>query len=213
MLLGLGSVPLPILDDEVDRFIARLFHIEKEVQELNARTTDDKTVFEFKKRVLDRLVLKAPPVATELAAMNIADVEFRYREHVAEILTRGEWANDPERELAEVVLQLLYRQAIAKTKADASELAHCEENLRDVYAWTRVRTTCWHVYVRRLAPLAVGAMFALGIGLVMGPSVPLRTGVNGATLRSVTFQVAHSAIDLARSTRDVARQLRSTVAG
>ena len=70
---------------------------------------------EFKKRFLDRLVLKTPPAAQELAAMNIADVEFRYRERVAEILPRGEWANDPERELAEVALQLLDRQAAAKT--------------------------------------------------------------------------------------------------
>ena len=37
----------------VDSFIARMFHIEKEVQELNRRTTDDKTVFEFKRRFLD----------------------------------------------------------------------------------------------------------------------------------------------------------------
>ncbi len=69
--------------------------------------------------------------------MNIADVEFRYRERVAEILTRGEWANDPERELAEVALQLLDRQAAAKTGADAAEPARCDERLRDVAAWAR----------------------------------------------------------------------------
>ena len=77
-----------------------------------------------------------------------------------------------------------------------------------VYAWTRVRTTRWHVYLRPLAPLAIGAMFVLGVGLALRPSVPLRSSVSGATLRGVTSQVAHSAIDLARSTRDVARQLR-----
>ena len=71
---------------------------------------------EFKKRFLDRLVLKAPPDPQELAAMNIADVEFRYRERVAEILPRGEWANDPERELAEVALRLLDRQAPQKQR-------------------------------------------------------------------------------------------------
>jgi NADPH-dependent glutamate synthase beta subunit-like oxidoreductase/NAD(P)H-flavin reductase len=122
----------------LDRFIARLFHIEKEVNELNRRTSDDSTVFEFKKRFLDRLVLKSPPAAPELAAMNIADVEFRYRERVAEILPRGEWANDPERELAEVVLQLLDRQATAKTRGDATELARWDALLRDVTAWARV---------------------------------------------------------------------------
>jgi NADPH-dependent glutamate synthase beta subunit-like oxidoreductase/NAD(P)H-flavin reductase len=121
----------------LDRFIARVFHIEKEVNVLNRRTADDRTVYEFKKRFLDRLVLKTPPAPQELAAMNIADVEFRYRERVAEILTRGEWANDPERELAEVVLKLLDRQATAKTLEDAKDSARCEELLCDVSAWTR----------------------------------------------------------------------------
>src|ERR1700722_19501651 len=75
----------------LDRFIARLFHIEREVNDLNRRTADDGTVFEFKKRFLDRLILKTPPAPREMAAMNIADVEFRYRERVAEILTHGQW--------------------------------------------------------------------------------------------------------------------------
>jgi NADPH-dependent glutamate synthase beta subunit-like oxidoreductase/NAD(P)H-flavin reductase len=121
----------------LDSFIARIFHIEKEVNHLNRRTADDGRVFEFKKRFLDRLVLKAPVAAQELAAMNIADVEFRYRERVAEILGRGEWANDPERELAEVALRLLDRQAGAKTSSDAAESAHCESRLRDVFSWAQ----------------------------------------------------------------------------
>ena len=83
-------------------------------------------------------MLKSPPELQELAAMNIADVEFRYRERVAEILTRGEWANDPERELAEVALKLLDRQAAAKNGGDAAESARCEECLRDVSTWARV---------------------------------------------------------------------------
>jgi len=63
--------------------------------------------------------------------MNIAEVEFRYRERVAEILIRGEWANDPERELAEVVIQLLDRQATAKKKQ--------RERLR---SWHKARSAC-----------------------------------------------------------------------
>ena len=122
----------------LDAFIARMFHIETEVNALNRRSTDDRTVYEFKRRFLDRLVLKSPPPVDELAAMNIADVEFRYRERVAAILTRGEWANDPEREMAEVVVTLLDRQAKAKTAGDAAESARCEESLRDVLAWARV---------------------------------------------------------------------------
>jgi NADPH-dependent glutamate synthase beta subunit-like oxidoreductase/NAD(P)H-flavin reductase len=138
---GEGQEDTQLLIDvarQLDRFIARLFHIEKEVYNLNRCTTDDRTVYEFKKRFLDRLVLKMPPAAEELSAMNIADVEFRYRERVAEILTPGQWANDPERELAEVVVRLLDRQATAKTSGDATESARCEELLRDVLAWARV---------------------------------------------------------------------------
>src|SRR6476620_5148064 len=45
----------------LDSFIARLFKIEKEVHQLNRRTTDDRAVCEFKKRFLDRHVLKTPP--------------------------------------------------------------------------------------------------------------------------------------------------------
>jgi NADPH-dependent glutamate synthase beta subunit-like oxidoreductase/NAD(P)H-flavin reductase len=121
----------------LDAFIGRMFHIEREVHELNRRSTDDRTVYDFKKRFLDRLVLKSAPAAAELAAMNIADVEFRYRERVAAILTHGEWANDPERELAEVVITLLDRQARAKTTGDAAESTRCEEALRDAFAWAR----------------------------------------------------------------------------
>src|SRR5206468_2236328 len=122
----------------LDRFLGRVFQIEKDVEALNRRTTADRTVYEFKKRFLDRVVLKSPPRPEELAAVNIADIEFRYRERVAEILTRGEWANDPERELAEVVLELLDRQATAKTSGDSGQSARCDEMLRDVSAWARV---------------------------------------------------------------------------
>jgi NADPH-dependent glutamate synthase beta subunit-like oxidoreductase/NAD(P)H-flavin reductase len=122
----------------LDRFIARVFHIEKEVHELNYRTSDDAAVYEFKKRFLDRVVLKSPLSPQELAAVNIADVEFRYRERVAEILTGGEWCNDPERELAEVTLKLLDRQATAKARGETDELVRFERQLRDVSAWARV---------------------------------------------------------------------------
>jgi NADPH-dependent glutamate synthase beta subunit-like oxidoreductase/NAD(P)H-flavin reductase len=122
----------------LDSFIARLFHIEKEVRALNRRTTDDGTVCEFKKRFLDRLVLKTPPQPQEMSAVNSADVEFRYRERVAEILPRGEWANDPEREMAEVVLQLLSRQASATARSETSELERAQQALRDVAAWARI---------------------------------------------------------------------------
>src|SRR5262249_15943703 len=118
---GEGEEDTTLLIDvarHLDRFLGRVFQIEKDVDALNRRTADDRTVYEVKKRFLDRLVLKSPPSPQELADVNIADIEFRYRERVAEILTRGEWANDPERELAEVVLELLDRQASARTSGE-----------------------------------------------------------------------------------------------
>src|ERR1700722_16268548 len=138
---GEGKEDTQLLIDvarHLDRFIARVVDIDEEVHELNRRTADARTVYDFKKRFLDRQVLKTPPAPQELAAMNIADVEFRYRESVAEILTHGEWANDPERELAEVVLKLFDHQATAKTRGDAMEWARCDQRLRDVSALGRV---------------------------------------------------------------------------
>src|SRR4029079_11209909 len=61
----------------LDCFIARLFHIEAEANALNRRTAGDGAVCEFKKRFLDRVVLKSPLGPEELAATNVADVEFR----------------------------------------------------------------------------------------------------------------------------------------
>jgi VanZ family protein len=60
--------------------------------------------------------------------------------------------------------------------------------------------------LRALAPAVVLVVFALGVGLALRPTFP---SSRGATLRNA----AHTAIDLARTTRDVARQIRSTVLG
>jgi hypothetical protein len=82
-----------------------------------------------------------------------------------------------------------------------------------VYAWSHLRTTRWQVYLRPLAPVALGAVFVVGVGLALLPTVPLPADVNRAALRSMTTDVAHGAIQFARSTRNAARQFRSTVAG
>src|SRR5262249_9756060 len=121
----------------LDRFIGRLFHIETEVAELNRCTADDRAVYDFKKRFLDRVVLKSPAAADELSTVNMPDVEFRYRERVAEVLSRGEWADDPERELAEVAVRLLDRQTAARARGDDAEVARIEAMLGDVSAWAR----------------------------------------------------------------------------
>jgi hypothetical protein len=78
-----------------------------------------------------------------------------------------------------------------------------------LYVWARLRATRWHWRMRALAQLAVGVVFVLSVGLALRPSLPRPTELNGTTLRGA----AHAAMDFARSTRDVARQIRSTVAG
>ena len=82
-----------------------------------------------------------------------------------------------------------------------------------VYAWSRIRTTRWHVYLRPLAPLALGAVFVVGVGFALLPTASLPADANRAVLRSMSADVAHSAVQFARSTRNAARQFRSTVAG
>jgi len=72
-----------------------------------------------------------------------------------------------------------------------------------LYVWHRLKSTQWHVRIRQFAPVAVAAVFILGVGLAVRPSL---TQPTGSTLRN-------AALDFARSTRDVARQIRATVAG
>jgi hypothetical protein len=80
-----------------------------------------------------------------------------------------------------------------------------------LYVWSRLRATRWRIAVRALAPIAVAAVFVLGVGLALHPGVALRSSFNRATLHSMTSQAANGAIDFARSTRAVARQIRSSV--
>jgi hypothetical protein len=53
----------------------------------------------------------------------------------------------------------------------------------------------------------------VSLGLALGPSLSRPADLNRATLRNVTSQVAHSVLDFARSTREVARQVRSAATG
>lgn len=122
----------------LDAFIGKLFHIQTEVDQLNGQMRDDEVVATCKKEFLDRHVLKKHPSADELAASDVADIEFRYREVVAEVLDPRQFTNDPERELAEVVVRQLRRKKQFDAAKHPAELAAIEERLRRIADWVRV---------------------------------------------------------------------------
>jgi NADPH-dependent glutamate synthase beta subunit-like oxidoreductase/NAD(P)H-flavin reductase len=121
----------------MDRFLAKLFHIEPAVNTMNRRTLDDNVVFQCKHDFLDRRVLKPRPAAEELAGMHIAELEFAYREVVAETLPGIDLTADPEREMAEVVMRLLGEQAKAKGTPADERSSKRDQALAKVSAWVR----------------------------------------------------------------------------
>jgi NADPH-dependent glutamate synthase beta subunit-like oxidoreductase/NAD(P)H-flavin reductase len=84
-------------------FIARLFHIQPDYEALRARTLDENRVFDWKKRVLDKRVLRPTPKAEEIAGWDVVAFEAAYREVVARRI-KQRFVDDPEKELAEVGL-------------------------------------------------------------------------------------------------------------
>ncbi len=80
-------------------------------------------------------------------------------------------------------------------------------------AWSRVRATSWRTPLRVAAPLAVATMFVVGVSLAVWPALSLKSDFERPSLRNVPSQVAHTALDVARSTRNLARQFRDGVAG
>src|SRR5712691_8027371 len=62
-----------------------------------------------------------------------------------------------------------------------------------LYVWTRFPTTHWRARIRQAAPLAVAAVFVLGVGLAVRPSLTRPAELNTTTLRSA----AHTALDFA----------------
>jgi VanZ family protein len=77
-----------------------------------------------------------------------------------------------------------------------------------LFVWSRVRWTpaVW-LRVRALAPMAIAAVFVVGVGFAVRPSLRAPVAATGSTVRSAS----HAVIDMARSTRDFAREIKSTV--
>jgi VanZ family protein len=83
-----------------------------------------------------------------------------------------------------------------------------------IVVWARLRVIMLiSAPMRAVAPVAVAAIFALGIGTAIYPSLPRVRDPDRPSLRSVPGQVVLTARDVARSTRNLARQFRDGVAG
>jgi NADPH-dependent glutamate synthase beta subunit-like oxidoreductase/NAD(P)H-flavin reductase len=107
-------------------FLARLFHIEAEHAALNARVRGDQVIFQWKKKVVEK-ILKDGPAAGD---PDPAALELEYREAVAALMPEAALSSDPELELATVTLALLDQAAAGRAGA---------EQRRDAaLSWTRV---------------------------------------------------------------------------
>ncbi|HVN87402.1 MAG TPA: FAD-dependent oxidoreductase [Candidatus Binatia bacterium] len=118
----------------VAAFIARLFNIEADYDALCERVRADQSVFEWKRQVIERGLLKQPPNVDEVARLDPIELEFAYREVVATVMPDATLIADPERELAVVTLAL---QAKLDAARDVPERATVSTQLAAVEAWTR----------------------------------------------------------------------------
>ena len=67
-----------------------------------AQVRDDHVVFDWKRQFIERRILKRPPAAEAVAALDPVDLEFAYREVVNAVVPNVALMADPERELAVV---------------------------------------------------------------------------------------------------------------
>ncbi len=117
------------------RFVARIFHIEAEYHALQERVLGDGRIFEWKKKYLDKQVLKESPSAEEMQRWDLSDLEFNYRELVDRRLAQAPFAEDPERELAEVGLTVLEALEAAKSENALQQLASAQGDLETIRKW------------------------------------------------------------------------------
>src|SRR3990172_1318003 len=87
-------------------FVARLFGIEDDYRALCARIRADQVVFEWKRQVVERRILKTPPAPEQHAGVDPVELEFAYREVVGALALDPALTADPERELAMVTVTL-----------------------------------------------------------------------------------------------------------
>ena len=148
------STLLMRLAPHVGTFVARLLRIEAEYEALCAQVRDDHVVFDWKRQFIERRILKRPPAAEAVAALDPVDLEFAYREVVNAVVPNVALMSDPERELAVVTTTV---QAALDSAPDEAQRDTARAQLGAVEAWTSVlafhpalaqrrkQFTCFHV--------------------------------------------------------------------
>src|SRR5262245_11992415 len=117
-------------------FVARIFQIESQYRELKERVRQDGRIFEWKKKYLDKQVMKQPPSLQEIEGWDLSELEFNYRALVDRRLTQTSFADDPERELAEAGLAVLEAVEVAKKGTDPERLEITQEDLAIIHKWS-----------------------------------------------------------------------------
>ncbi len=118
------------------RFVARIFQIEGNYLELQQRALSDGRIFEWKKKYLDKQVLRRRPSTQEMQQWDLSELEFDYRALVDRCLTEAPLAADPERELAEAGLAVLEDAESATAQNDQDRLAAAEGDLAIIQKWS-----------------------------------------------------------------------------
>ncbi len=119
----------------LNRFIVKLFQIEAEYAQLQEHILSDGRIFEWKKKYLDKYVLKQRPSGDELARWDLSELEFDYRSLVDRHFSQASLAEDPEAELAEVGLMVLEALENAKARHSPEELTVAQEDLQSIQKW------------------------------------------------------------------------------
>ena len=117
------------------RFIAGIFQVKSEYQRLQERVLSDGRIFAWKKKFLDKQVLKNPPSAEEMENWDLSELEFDYRALVDRCLAQEHLAEDPEKELAEAGLSVLERAERAKAQDSQEAIKGSLQDLAIIQKW------------------------------------------------------------------------------
>ncbi len=139
---GEGSAPEAVSEiiirvaQHICPFIVRIFDIKDQCERLRSKLLDEGRIFDWKKKFLDKRVLKNLPPREEVEKWDLSDLEFHYRELVDRRLPQAPLADDPERELAEVGLAVLQAVEEAKESGQDALLKTAQRDLATIERWT-----------------------------------------------------------------------------